>query len=457
MLSATGILNTTTSLEVSVGAARNSLTYELQAEQPVPGELGAHRRSRTSTRTPSRGTTSPTSSSVADARATPASTRPTSGPFMNENKTFDVLANLTKIWGAHASKFGVYYQNSYKAQSNFASFNATVNFVDNSSNPYDTGYSYANAATGVFNTYKQANKFAYPEYVYKNFEFYGQDNWKATSRLTARLRRPLLLHDAAVGPDAPGVHVPPGRLERRQRAAAVLPGLQERRLSLLGQQPDRRGSGQPRQHGGGSLRRPARSTHDRRTAVQRGLPGRPGDQRHDVQRERLQGVAPARRRLRPDGRGPDDRPRRLRDLLRPPPGQHRVRHDQQRSGPAAADRAVGDACRTSPPAASDPYPTARDEADGVRLRPAEGHGLERRRAAQAVEGHHPRHRLRRLQEREPPRAGADQRPAAGHALQAREPGPDPGAELDAGRLGPDHRPPASVPGLRQHPLVGRDG
>jgi hypothetical protein len=106
------------------------------------------------------------------------------GPFVNENKTFDALANLTKIWGAHSSKFGVYFQSSYKAQSNFSSFNATVNFVDSGSNPYDTGYSYANAATGVFNTYTQADKFAYPEYVYKNFEFYGQDNWKVNSRLT---------------------------------------------------------------------------------------------------------------------------------------------------------------------------------------------------------------------------------------------------------------------------------
>ena len=33
MVSATGILNSTTSLEVSIGAGRNALTYELQAQQ----------------------------------------------------------------------------------------------------------------------------------------------------------------------------------------------------------------------------------------------------------------------------------------------------------------------------------------------------------------------------------------------------------------------------------------
>ncbi len=36
----------------------------------------------------------------------------------------------------------------------------------------------------MFNTYTQANKFALPEWRYKNFEFYAQDNWKPARRLT---------------------------------------------------------------------------------------------------------------------------------------------------------------------------------------------------------------------------------------------------------------------------------
>ena len=62
---------------------------------------------------------------------------------------------------------------SYKPQSIFASFNSQINFTDNASNPFDTGYSYANAATGVFNTYTQANKYALPEWNYKNIEWYA--------------------------------------------------------------------------------------------------------------------------------------------------------------------------------------------------------------------------------------------------------------------------------------------
>ena len=43
------------------------------------------------------------------------------GPFTNQNVTHDVIANLTKVWGAHSSKVGFYFQHSFKPQSIFAS------------------------------------------------------------------------------------------------------------------------------------------------------------------------------------------------------------------------------------------------------------------------------------------------------------------------------------------------
>jgi hypothetical protein len=183
MVSATGIINSTTSLEVSVGAARNALTYELQAEQLYRANSGLTGLPYLYPDAP-QGDYVPEFQFAGGRTGNAGQYQTNQGPFVNENKTFDAIANLTKIFGAHSTKFGVYYQHSYKAQSNFASFNGRINFADNSSNPYDTGYSYANALTGVFNTYQQANSFLYPEYVYKNFEFYGQDNWKVNSRLT---------------------------------------------------------------------------------------------------------------------------------------------------------------------------------------------------------------------------------------------------------------------------------
>jgi hypothetical protein len=183
MLSATGILNSTTSLELSWGRAANSLNYNLQLPQLFREAAGV----------------SAIPYLYADAvqadyvpyfifrggRTGNAGQYQTDrGPFTNENVTNDVIANLTKVWGSHASKAGFYFQHSFKPQSIFAAFNSEINFNDNASNPFDTGYSYANAATGVFNTYTQASKYALPEWNYKNIEWYAQDNWKPNSRMT---------------------------------------------------------------------------------------------------------------------------------------------------------------------------------------------------------------------------------------------------------------------------------
>ena len=145
------------------------------------------------------------------------------GPFTNENITHDVLANITKVWGSHNSKAGIYYQNSYKPQSIFASFNGRINFADDANNPFDTGYGYANAATGVFNTYTQANKFAIPEWRYTNFEYYVQDNWRAGKQADPRLRRPLLPPVAAVGPHRAGLQLPARPVQPAQAAQLYRP------------------------------------------------------------------------------------------------------------------------------------------------------------------------------------------------------------------------------------------
>ena len=51
-------------------------------------------------------------------------------------------------------------------------------------NPFDTGFGFANAATGVYNSFNQASSYPTGQYRYNNIEFYLQDNWKATPRLT---------------------------------------------------------------------------------------------------------------------------------------------------------------------------------------------------------------------------------------------------------------------------------
>ena len=185
MVSTTGILNNTTSLELSVGTAHNSLNYELQNPNLFRSAAGL-------TGLPYLYSDAVQADYIPwlrfrenNGRTNNAGQYQTDrGPFTNENTTWDVLANLTKIWGQHSAKFGAYYQSSYKPQSIFFSFNGQIDFSDDSGNPFDTGFSYANAATGVFRSYQQANKYSVPEWKYKNYEWYAQDNWKVNSKLT---------------------------------------------------------------------------------------------------------------------------------------------------------------------------------------------------------------------------------------------------------------------------------
>jgi len=105
-------------------------------------------------------------------------------PFHNFNTTRDWAASLSKIRGAHNFKFGFFWQNSFKPQSSFANNNGVYNFVNNGSNPLDTGFGFANAAIGVYNTFTQASGYFTGQYRYNNIEWYAQDNWKLTDRVT---------------------------------------------------------------------------------------------------------------------------------------------------------------------------------------------------------------------------------------------------------------------------------
>jgi len=106
------------------------------------------------------------------------------GPFINFNTTYDITDALSKVWNQHTFKFGLYMQKSVKNQTSFGAFDGSYNFGDNSNNPYDTGFGFSNAAAGVYNTFAQAANEINGQYRYWNIEFYAQDTWKITPRLT---------------------------------------------------------------------------------------------------------------------------------------------------------------------------------------------------------------------------------------------------------------------------------
>jgi hypothetical protein len=110
--------------------------------------------------------------------------------FLNINKTQDVAVSLTKVVGRHTIKTGFYNNHSYKAQNTGAGGVAglspfgLINFGNDSNNPLDSGFGYANAALGTFSQYLQQERFVEGSMIYDNTEFYLQDNWKMSNRLT---------------------------------------------------------------------------------------------------------------------------------------------------------------------------------------------------------------------------------------------------------------------------------
>ena len=178
----TGSLNPTTVLEVTIGGSHNSIDISPANKKfnktalgltgfPVvyPGAVQID---------------SPPQFVFGGRIANPPNIGSNNSPFYNFNTNRDWSASISKVAGQHSVKAGVFWQNSFKPQSAFANNNGRYDFSDNTSNPLDTGFGFANAALGVYNSFSQASGYFIGKYRYNNVEFFGQDNWKVNSRLT---------------------------------------------------------------------------------------------------------------------------------------------------------------------------------------------------------------------------------------------------------------------------------
>lgn len=105
-------------------------------------------------------------------------------PYANRNPVWNYMDNITKAAGRHTFKAGFFYEYAVKTENAFRPYNATINFGRDPNNPGDTNWAFSNALLGTFNTYTQINANPLPSYPYTNVEFYGQDTWKVTSKLT---------------------------------------------------------------------------------------------------------------------------------------------------------------------------------------------------------------------------------------------------------------------------------
>jgi hypothetical protein len=107
------------------------------------------------------------------------------GNYENFNTIWTVQDNVSKVVGRHTFKAGVYVENNHKIQPSSPAYSGSFNFTPDALNGVNnTGNGYANGLLGYVDSYGQATARAVFNVAYWNAEFYVQDNWRVTSRLT---------------------------------------------------------------------------------------------------------------------------------------------------------------------------------------------------------------------------------------------------------------------------------
>jgi hypothetical protein len=105
-------------------------------------------------------------------------------PFFGTNNIWNWSNNLSKIWGAHNTKFGIYVERTTRNAARGSAFNGTFNFNRDINNPFDTNFAYSNALLGSVQNYTEANAKLDGHARYLNVEWFAQDTWKVTKRFT---------------------------------------------------------------------------------------------------------------------------------------------------------------------------------------------------------------------------------------------------------------------------------
>lgn len=105
-------------------------------------------------------------------------------PFFGTNNIWNWSDNLSKIWRSHNIKTGIYIERTTRNAARGSAFNGTFNFNRDVNNPLDTNYAYSNALLGTVQSYTEASNKPDGHARYLNVEWFVQDTWKATKRLT---------------------------------------------------------------------------------------------------------------------------------------------------------------------------------------------------------------------------------------------------------------------------------
>jgi len=108
-------------------------------------------------------------------------------PYLNFNDIYTFTDNLSKTWGQHNLKTGMYVERNGKLSPVVLAYRGSFNFQRSTLNPFDSGDAFSNALLGNFYSYTEGSKRLNGDWWFWNVEWYLQDNWRVTKRLTLDL------------------------------------------------------------------------------------------------------------------------------------------------------------------------------------------------------------------------------------------------------------------------------
>ena len=109
-------------------------------------------------------------------------------PMNNHTYGISVADNLTYVHKSHQMKFGVYYDDEHQNQPHHAGNGNPGGYFDlngaNPNNPYNVGYSFAEALLGYFDDSNQVTNLVDDSNTAKALQWYAQDNWQVSKKLS---------------------------------------------------------------------------------------------------------------------------------------------------------------------------------------------------------------------------------------------------------------------------------
>jgi len=109
-------------------------------------------------------------------------------------QSYSFVDNLSRIHGPHTLKFGVYWERTTTNDFPQSFYAGLLDFAEDPVNPNRSGHPYANAVLGNFTRYQEVSLRRQNLFRFQNIEWYAQDSWRATKKLTIELGLRMYWH-----------------------------------------------------------------------------------------------------------------------------------------------------------------------------------------------------------------------------------------------------------------------